>query len=101
MGKNVVETSCFIVEISCGGIRFLNQNSLGLNDQVLVEVSLSEEKQPLTLQGQVKWCDLHSGKSYRYQTGVQFNPYGQKKGQNAPEILKQLKSLEEKFIKKE
>jgi Tfp pilus assembly protein PilZ len=97
-GKNYIETSCPVIEISYGGMRFLNQKSLDLNDQVLVEVSLSEEKQPLTLLGQVKWCDLHPGKSYRYQTGIQFNPYGQKKGQNAPQILKQLKSLGEKNI---
>ena len=98
-GKNMVENSCPLVEISYGGIRFLNQKSLGLSDRVIIEITLSEEKEPLTLKGQVTWCDPNPGQSYRFQTGIQFNPYGIQKDQNDAQILMVMKSLEGKLLK--
>ena len=37
------------------------------------------------------------GKSYKYKMGVQFSPYGEKKGQNYPGILVKIISLEQKY----
>ncbi|MEW6186690.1 MAG: PilZ domain-containing protein [Thermodesulfobacteriota bacterium] len=91
--KSFVEISCPVVEVSYGGVRFLNNEPLSQNQDLLVDISLPENKGSLILQGKVIWCDLHPGGSYRYQTGFQFHPYGPKKGQNDPSVLTRLKNL--------
>jgi hypothetical protein len=45
----------------------------------------------------MKWVAPNPGQSYNYQIGIQFEPYGTKKGNNDPESLKKLTALEQKF----
>ena len=46
----------------------------------------------------VRWSTFNAGKSYKYQAGVQFNPYGMEKNQNVPQVLTKIVALEQKFI---
>ena len=39
------------------------------------------------MKGKVVWTAVNPEKSYKYRVGVQFEPYGEKKGQNPPELL--------------
>lgn len=88
-----------VFDISRGGLRFLSLESLKANTKVSLMLVIPEEKDPLTITGSVRWLSLNPEKSYKYQVGVQFNPYGKKKRENDPEILERLIALEGKFLK--
>ena len=91
------EEFCPILDISRGGLRFLTQEDLKMNTMVSMQISLPGERIPLEMKGLVRWSAVNAGKSYRYQVGVQFNPYGEKKGQNYPGALVKIIALEQKF----
>jgi len=74
------EEFCPILDISRGGLRYLTQENLKINSNVTLKISLPGERVPLVLKGQVRWVTINAGKSYKYQVGVQFNPYGEKNG---------------------
>jgi len=90
-----------VLNISRGGILFLNQKRLNINSKITMKISIPEEGVSLILKGQVRWAALNVGMSYKYQIGVQFNPYGEKKGQNSPSALEKIITLEKKFLIKE
>ncbi len=92
------EEFCPILDISRGGVRFLSQNSPKFNSRIYLQISIPGERIPLNLKGRVRWSSFNPGKSYKYQTGVQFNPYGEEKNQNYPGALVKIIALEQKFI---
>ncbi len=96
-----VEEFCPILDISRGGVRFLTQNPLKENTEVVLKISVPGERIPFTMKGNVKWTSPSEGKSHRYQVGVQFYPYGEKKDQNLPGNLVKIIALEQKFLEKE
>jgi Tfp pilus assembly protein PilZ len=96
-----IEEFCPILDISRGGVRFLTQNPLKENAEVVLKISVPGERIPFTMKGTVKWMSPSEGKSYRHQVGVQFYPYGEKKDQNLPGNLVKIISLEQKFLEKE
>jgi Tfp pilus assembly protein PilZ len=91
------EEFCPVLDISRGGLRFLSREDLKINTQMTLEVSVPGERIPLELQGQIKWTSPASEGSYNQQIGVQFHPYGEKKGQNYPGSLVKIIALEQKF----
>jgi len=95
-----IEEFCPVLDISRGGIRFLSQNALKPTTDVSMKISVPGEKIPFTMKGLVKWSSLSEGKSYKFQVGVQFNPYGEKKDQNQPGNLVKIIALEQKFLEK-
>jgi hypothetical protein len=56
------------------------------------------ENSPLILKGRVRWTSLNPTTIFKSQVGVQFNPFGMKKGHNHPEILEKIIELEKKFL---
>jgi Tfp pilus assembly protein PilZ len=91
------EEFCPIIDLSRGGLRFLSHEELKIGTPVILKISIPGERIPLELQGHVKWIAPHGGMNYEYQIGVQFNPYGEKKGQNYPGALVKIIALEQKF----
>lgn len=91
------EEFCPVSDISRGGLRFLSQEEIKINTMVTLKVSIPGERIPLELHGQVRWSSPKEGGSYKQQIGVQFNPYGEKKGQNYPGTLVKIIALEQKF----
>jgi Tfp pilus assembly protein PilZ len=89
---------CPILDISRGGIRFLSTELLKFESETTLKISVPEESEPLSLTGIVRWYTVNPGQSYKYQIGVQFHPYGEKKGQNEPGVLKKLIALEQNFL---
>ena len=87
-----------IYDISRGGIRFLSQIQLKMNTPVLLKIFPPNDENPLIFKGKVTWFTHHPGKSYDYQVGIQFSPYGDKKGLNPPECLSKLKGLEKRYL---
>lgn len=96
--KKYVEEFHPVIEISRGGIRFLGEKLISTTSKISLKISLPEEKSPLTVKGRVRWASINPAMSYKYQIGVQFNPYGKKKGYNDPEVLKKIIALEKKFL---
>lgn len=95
------EEFCPILDMSRGGLRFLCQNEMKIDSKITLNISVPGEKIPLSLKGVVRWSSFAVGKSYKYQIGVQFNPYGEKKDQNYPGNLVKIIALEQKFAPQE
>jgi hypothetical protein len=91
------EEFCPTIDLSRGGLRFLSQDELKIGTPILLKISIPGERVPLELHGQVRWVTPNTGLSYNYQIGAQFNPYGEKKGQNYPGSLVKIIALEQKF----
>ena len=91
------EEFCPVLDISRGGLRFLSKGDLKIGILVTLKISIPGERIPLELHGQVRWSSPEEGGSYKHQVGVQFNPYGEKKGQNYPGSLVKIIALEQKF----
>lgn len=96
-----IEEFCPILDISRGGVRFLTQKMLKPDSEVSLRISVPGERIPFTMKGIVKWSSPSEGKSYPYQVGVQFNPYGMDKDQNLPQTMVKIMALEQKFADKE
>jgi hypothetical protein len=89
---------CPILDMSRGGVRFLTNLHLKFKKKVLLEILFREGDTPLLLKGRVRWISFNVGRSYKFQVGVEFDPYGQKKDQNDPSNLAKIISLEEKIL---
>lgn len=96
--KQYVEEFYPVVEISRGGVRFLGKKLFTISSQVSLKISLPEERSPLILKGQIRWTSLNPAMSYKYQIGIQFDPFAWKKGCNHPEVLEKIMKLEQKFL---
>lgn len=95
--KEINEEYTPVLDISRGGLRFLCQKLLKNKSKVSLTVSIPDERISLSLRGRVLWISFNPGKSYKYQIGIQFDPYGEKKEENSPEDLARLITLEQKF----
>lgn len=94
--KNYDEEFCPVLDLSRGGIKFQGQKLLDINTEQVVRISIPGERVPLILKGQVRWQAFDFEK-YKYQAGVQFNPYGEKKEENYPGLIAKIIELEQKF----
>jgi len=95
------EEFCPVLDLSRGGVRFLTQKPLKFKSRIRLQLSIPGERVPLDLKGRVRWSTFNAGKSYKYQAGVQFNPYGLEKDQNIPQALTKIVALEQKFVEPE
>ncbi len=96
--KQFVEEFYPVVEMSRGGVRFLGKKLFAISSQVSIKISIPEESSPLILKGKVRWTSLNPAMSYKYQIGIQFDPFAWKKGCNHPEVLEKIMKLEQKFL---
>jgi Tfp pilus assembly protein PilZ len=92
------EEFCPILDLSRGGIRFLTQKPLKFRSKITLQLTVPGERVPIDLKGRVRWSTFNAGQSYKYQAGVQLNPYGLEKDQNVPQTLIRLVGLESKFV---
>ncbi len=97
----VDEEFCPVLDLSRGGVRFLTRKPLKFKSRIWLQLSVPGERVPLDLRGRVRWSAFNAGQSYKYQAGVQFNPYGLERGQNVPQVLTKLVALEVKFVEPE
>jgi Tfp pilus assembly protein PilZ len=92
------EEFCPVLDLSRGGVRFLTQRPLKFKSKIVLQLSIPGERAPLDIKGRVRWSTFNAGESYKYQAGVQFNPYGLEKDQNPPQTLTKMVGLEQRFI---
>ncbi len=96
--KQFVEEFYPVVEMSRGGVRFLGKKLFAISSKVSIKISIPEESSPLILKGRIRLTTLNPAMSYKYQIGIQFDPFAWKKGCNHPEVLEKIMKLEQKFI---
>jgi hypothetical protein len=95
-----IEEFCPLLDISRGGIRFLAQKPLKPETEVSVKISIPGERIPFTMKGLVMWSASAVAKTYNYQIGVKFHPYGDKKEENLPQNMVKIMALEQKYADK-
>jgi len=86
-------TEAPIYDISYGGVRFLSNSQLKPGTELTMNIRIAGESGQLQFKGKVVWIAPHPGQSYQCQVGVQFHPYGEKKGLNPSENLERLKAI--------
>ncbi len=69
-----------ILDISRGGIRFLSMENIPFDTRLHLRIQVPGDQGPLKIDGVVSWAAPNIGQSFKYQIGVQFFPYGEKKG---------------------
>ena len=87
-----------ILELSIGGVRFVAQDKTKVGTKVSVQVLDPNGEVLLTNKGEVAWIAHNPSRSYRYQVGIQFFPYGTKRGHNPIESLERIAELETRFV---
>ena len=85
-----------VLDISRGGLRFLTNERPKIGLAVKVKIAVPEADYQPEVRGVVSWVSRNREKSYRYQTGVSFNPYGDGRKEKSSEILTFIQSLESK-----
>ena len=95
--KRNEEEFCQILDISRGGIKYLGKKSLEIDSELNMKIFIPGEGLPLSFRGRVRWISV-SEKKEKYLVGIQFNPYGEKQGQNYPGNLVKIIALEQKYI---
>ena len=96
--KQYVEDFLPVVEISRGGVRIMGKKLFTIASKISLKISIPDEPSPLILRGRVRWTSLNPATDYKYQIGIQFDPFALKKGCNHPEILEIIMRLEQKFL---
>ena len=93
------EEFCPVVDLSRGGIRFLCRNLIStIVAKISLQVYIPGERFYLNLKGRIKWTSLNPTENYKYQIGVQFSPFGEKKEQNRPDTLERIIEWERKLL---
>jgi len=98
--KEHVEEFSPLVDISRGGLKFIGKKPPEIHSEVTLNISIPGERIPLTIHGKVQWISYVEAKD-QYFIGVQFNPYGEKQGENYPGNMVKIIALEQKYAIKE
>ncbi len=83
-----------VINMSRGGAKFLCNQRLTAGKSIVIKINIPGKEQELEILADIRWISRNPEQSYRYQTGVAFNSYGNKKNENSLEILALLESLE-------
>ena len=60
----------------------------------MINLAIPDNDSSLEILCTTRWIAKNREESYRFQTGISFNTYGDNKNQNQPEILEVLNKLE-------
>ena len=90
---------CYLINLSKGGVGFSTDVILKSGQKILIKLLLPHAP-PLILLGQVRW-QAGSGFGQAMATGVQFMPFGDRRGWNSQKALEVLRRLEEAHGEKE
>lgn len=94
-----IEEAFPVFDVSRGGVRFLSNFPLKIGAKVTAKITIPGGEAPLILKGRVRWISTNPEKSYKYQIGIQFAPYGKNRGDNDHEILQKIIAVEKQFVK--
>ena len=86
-----------VIDISKGGASFLTDQRIKPGSPIVIKLTIPDIDSPLEIICTTRWIAKNREESYRFQTGLSFNTYGDNKNQNRPEILDTLNNLEINF----
>ena len=96
--KGFDEEFCPVLDVNRGGVCFLTQRLMKFRSQVVLQLSVPGERIPFNLHGRVRWSSQSAATVYKYQAGIQFNPYGEGPEKNYPGTLVKIIALEQRFF---
>jgi hypothetical protein len=96
--KGFDEQFCPVLDVNRGGVCFLTQRLMKFRSQVVLQLSVPGERIPFNLHGRVRWSSQSAATVYKYQAGIQFNPYGEGPEKNYPGTLVKIIALEQRFF---
>lgn len=83
-----------VLDFSRGGAKFLCDERLKGGTDIIVKLIIPGLDTEPELLASVRWISRNPEESYRYQTGIAFESYGNSKNQNPMEILTLMKDIE-------
>ncbi len=83
-----------VLDISRGGAKFVCNHRVRPGTPIVLRLEIPDLGEAIEILGAIRWANRNQGRSYRFQVGIAFNPYGQKKKENPPGVLEKLKALE-------
>jgi hypothetical protein len=86
-----------VINISKGGAKFLCNNRLKAGKSLIIKVNIPGIETKPEIMASVKWISKNPEESYKYQTGIAFNSYGDGKNENSQKVLDLLETLEKKL----
>ncbi len=90
-----------VTELSKGGLRFFSDLKIREGRRIDLEVQIPDDGESLSITGIVKWILPAPSRSYRYQVGVQFLPYGEGRNRNPRKVLEKISVLESEYGEKD
>jgi hypothetical protein len=87
-----------VLDISRGGVKFLCNHRLKAGSSVVLRLAVPGLEEEIEILGSIRWTNRNPEKSYRYQVGIAFHPYGSGKNENSPQILETLRRIEAEHI---
>ena len=101
MGKGKYSDEYYpVINMSKGGAGFLCNERLKTGTSLIIKIRIPGISEELEIISELKWISKNFEQSYRYRTGLAFQPYGEGKNQNPKEVLFLLETLETKYAKK-
>lgn len=91
------EHPCLLLDLGRGGVRFLTGEKLEITSPIQVKILIPGGRVPLIFKGQVRWSSSQDEENSAYQTGVEFNSYGEDQDQNFPGTLVKVVALEQRY----
>lgn len=85
-----------VVDLSKGGACFLTNDRFRPGKPIIVRFDIPGHDLTPEIQASIRWVAKNPEQSYKYQTGVSFNAYGDGRKENPKEILHFLETLESK-----
>ena len=88
-----------VLNMSKGGASFLTDQRIKPGSAIVIKLTIPDIDSPIEIHCTTRWIAKNREESYRFQTGISFNTYGERKSQNSPEVLKTFNRLEKNFTK--
>lgn len=87
-----------VLDISRGGLRFLINERPKIGLSVKLKLSIPGAAEQPEINGTIRWVSRNREESYRYQTGIAFNAYGDGRKENPPALLDFIETVESKHL---
>lgn len=88
------------LNMSRGGRLFSTNKLLKIKTRVSLKIFIPHDDLPLCIKGRVCRIGLNSGVSNKYQIGIRFSPFCEKKRGDSLECLNRLNELERRYLEK-
>ena len=86
-----------LLNLSKGGMKFISEEKLSIDEKIMAQLIVPRENL-LSLRAQVRWRGERNSNGVST-LGVQFEPFGNRRGLNSYESLNVLERLDEHYIK--